>query len=117
VAVDERTDIMAEYLLAIYNDEDAAPALDADVSRDYAVFMDKWAHALRGGASLERSGTATTVRGAAVTDGVFVELKEVFGGYFVIEAADLDEAIAIASDVPCYGGGVEIRPIHLRSGM
>lgn len=109
---------MAEYVLAIFNDESAAPALDSEVSRDYGVFMEKWANALRGGASLERAASATTVRaGGVVTDGVFAEIKEVFGGYFVIEAADIDEAITIASDVPNYGGGVEIRPIHLRSGQ
>ncbi len=46
-----------------------------------------------------------------VTDGPFVETKEALGGYYLIEAADLDEAISIARDVPVYFGGVEIRPV------
>jgi hypothetical protein len=49
--------------------------------------------------------------GFVVTDGTFAETKEVIGGYYVIEAADLDEALAIAKQVPSPMGGVEVRPI------
>ncbi len=68
----------------------------------------------------ERMGgpeTATTVRVAdekvLTTDGPFVELKEAVGGYFFLEADDLDAAIEVAAKVPAarMGGGVEIRPL------
>jgi len=44
-------------------------------------------------------------------DGPFVETKEALGGYYLVEAADLDEAIAMAKDIPMPGGGVEVRPV------
>jgi hypothetical protein len=61
--------------------------------------------------------TATTVRvedgKTLTTDGPFAETKEVFGGYYVFEAGDLDEAIQLAARVPAarVGGAVEVRPI------
>lgn len=71
---------------------------------------------LVGGDQLEDVATATTLRrhGAetAVTDGPYAETKEFLGGYYLIEAADLDEAIEIARGVPLNdGGSVEIRPV------
>jgi hypothetical protein len=79
--------------------------------------MERRAGALRGGAALESAETATSLRadvdgGFAITDGPFAESKEVLGGYSVIEAADLDEALAIAKEVPAPFGGVEVRPIR-----
>jgi hypothetical protein len=65
-----------------------------------------------GGHELRGPSTATTVSRkdgkVSVTDGPFIESKEVIGGYAVIEVADLDEAIALAREWP---GTVEIRPI------
>lgn len=46
-----------------------------------------------------------------MTDGTFAETKEVLGGFYIIEAADLDEALKIAKQVPARFGGVEVRPI------
>ena len=46
-----------------------------------------------------------------MTDGPFVETKEALGGYYVVEAKDLDEAIAMAKDIPSPAGGLEIRPV------
>jgi len=112
---------MANYLLLIYRDESAAEqAGGTDVSTPYRAFMDRRAGALRGGAALQPAETATSVRGDgnggfAVTDGPFAEAKEVLGGYYVIEAADLDEALAIAKEVPAPFGGVEVRPIRVLS--
>lgn len=112
---------MANYLLAIYVDEAAAAQAEGDVvSGPYREFMQRRADALRGGAALEPAATATAVRGFGtggftVTDGPFAESKEVLGGYFVIEAADLDEALAIAKEVPAPFGGVEVRPIRVLS--
>ncbi len=57
---------------------------------------------------------ATSIRGDTVTDGPFVDSKEVVAGFYVIEAPDLDAALAIARLNPAVhdGGGVEVRPIH-----
>jgi hypothetical protein len=70
-----------------------------------------------GGAQLQPVETATTVRIAdgetLVTDGPFADTKEVFGGFYLFEADDLDVATAIASRIPAarLGGSVEVRPI------
>jgi hypothetical protein len=70
-----------------------------------------------GGARLEPVHTATTVRvdghETLVTDGPFANTKEVFGGYFVIQADDLDAVLEIAARIPAarLGGSVEIRPV------
>jgi hypothetical protein len=112
---------MPNYLLTIYVDETAAAqATGEQVSAPYREFMARRAGALRAGAALEPASTATTVRsdgagGFAITDGPFAEAKEVLGGYYVVEAADLDEALAIAKEVPAAFGGVEVRPIRVLS--
>jgi hypothetical protein len=72
---------------------------------------------LAGGNALQGAHTATSIRpegnGFSVTDGPFLETKEALGGYYLVEAADLHEAIAIAKDVPMPFGGVEVRPIQV----
>jgi hypothetical protein len=78
------------------------------------------AGALRGSNRLHPSGTATSIRrgadgGVAVSDGVFAETKEVIGGYYLIDAADLDEALRIAAQVLAPFGGVEVRPVQATS--
>ena len=57
---------------------------------------------------------ATSVRADAITDGPFLDSKEVVAGFYVIEAPDLDAALAIARLNPVVreGGGVEVRPVH-----
>jgi hypothetical protein len=71
-----------------------------------------------GSAHLQPVSMATTVRVAdgetLVTDGPFAETKDVFGGYYFVEANDLDGAIALAAQVPAarFGGCVEIRPVR-----
>jgi hypothetical protein len=112
---------MANYLLLIYRDESAAEqAGGTDVSTPYRRFMERRGAALRGGAALQPAESATSVRsdgsgGFAITDGPFAESKEALGGYYVIDAADLDEALAIAKEVPAPFGGVEVRPIRVLS--
>ena len=70
-----------------------------------------------GGAQLQPVETATTVRvqdgRALTTDGPFADTKEVFGGYYVFDAGDLDEAIELAARIPAarLGGSVEVRPL------
>src|SRR6516162_8925423 len=69
------------------------------------------------GAGLQGIETATTVRvqdgQTLTTDGPFADTKEVFGGYYVFDARDLDEAIELAARIPAarIGGSVEVRPV------
>ena len=58
-----------------------------------------------------RPATATTIRGDLVTDGPFIESKEAMAGVFVLEARDLDHALALARMTPIMDGGVEVRPL------
>ena len=111
---------MGKYLMMIYDNEAAWAEADASVAeanhQRHGEFVRTNQSALRGGARLGESNTATSVRpdgngGFAVTDGTFAETKEVLGGYYLIEAADLDEALVIAKQVPAPMGGVEVRPI------
>lgn len=111
---------MAEYLLLINTDEAVRTEPGVDMTADHDAFRARHADAIIGGAGLFGSDAATTVRADAagdliVTDGLFVESKEVMGGYYLVDVADLDEAIAIAKDVPFYRGGVEIRPVMVRN--
>jgi hypothetical protein len=70
-----------------------------------------------GGAQLQPATTATTVRGGEggtlTTDGPFADTKEALGGYYLLEAEDLDAAIEIAARIPAarMGGAVEVRPL------
>ena len=106
---------MAEYLVLIYENENdyanAGPAIYGEVMEAHNRFAEKHGAALKGGNALTGSDTATTIRGDVVTDGPFVESKEILGGYYLIEAADLDEALTIAKDCPARFGGVEVRPV------
>jgi hypothetical protein len=70
-----------------------------------------------GGAHLQPGDMATTVRGGdaenLITDGPYADAKEVLGGYFVLEASDLDAALEFAQRIPAVrlGGAVEVRPL------
>ena len=79
-------------------------------------FAEKNGAAILGGNALQPASTATSVRpdgngGFAVTDGPFVETKEALGGYYLVEADDLDAAVEMAQQIPTAEGGVEVRPI------
>jgi len=109
---------MAEYLILIYTDEksfaDINQAEFDEMMKGHAAFAEKHGAALRGGNALWGTDTATSIRDKdTVTDGPFGETKEALGGYYVVEAASLDEAIAVAKDVPAAFGGVEVRPIRV----
>jgi hypothetical protein len=73
-----------------------------------------------GGAQLQPTSTATTVRvedgRTLTTDGPFPETKEALGGYYLLEADDLDAAIELASRIPAarMGGAIEVRPVVAR---
>ena len=64
--------------------------------------------------ALESYDTATSIRADSITDGPFLETKEVVLGFYVIEAPDLDAALAVARTNPIIrqGGGVEVRPVE-----
>jgi hypothetical protein len=111
---------VGKYLVMIYDNEakwaEAGPPAEEANHLNHQAFAAANGAALRGGAQLGESTTATSIRsdgngGFVVTDGTFVETKEVMGGYYLIEAADLDEALEIAKQVPAPMGGVEVRPI------
>jgi hypothetical protein len=113
--------VMAQYLVLIYEDEtrwaNASAERFEQVMKEHAEFGANNGAVLRGGNALEPTSTATSIRrepggGFAVTDGAFAETKEALGGYYLIEAADLDEALAVARQVPAPFGGVEVRPIR-----
>jgi len=106
---------MSEYLVLIYEAEsgyaNASEQVMNEVMEAHNSFGEKFHDVLKGGKALQPTMTATTIRDGAVTDGPYAETKEALGGYYLIEAADLDAAIAIAKEVPARFGGVEVRPI------
>jgi hypothetical protein len=111
---------MAQYLVLIYEDERGYAEADekvwGEVHDAHRDFAESAGDALAGGNALEPSTTATSIRTSmsgevTVTDGPFAETKEALGGYYLIEAADLDAAIAVAKQVPARFGGVEVRPV------
>jgi dihydrofolate reductase len=105
--------VMAQYAVLIY--ERVAPEdLPPEVMEAHARLPERIAE--QGGRevaglALEPNETATSIRGGLVTDGPFIETKEVLAGVFVIEARDLDHALALAKMTPIVDGGVEIRPL------
>jgi hypothetical protein len=112
---------MPEYLVLIYEDESRWEHPNPDqfnqTMAGHQAFGQKHHKSLRGGNALQPTTTATSIRpdgsgGFTVTDGAFAETKEALGGYYLIEAGDLDEALRIAKDVPVPFGGVEVRPIR-----
>jgi hypothetical protein len=107
---------MAQYAILIYS---PAPADPMDITPDYLALLDRYpaqVEELGGkivtGFALAPSTTATAVRGDTVTDGPFIEAKEVVAGFFILEAPDLDVALRIAKLNPATrDGGVEVRPM------
>ena len=111
---------MAEYLVLIYEDEagyqNGGEEAWQQAMKEHTAFAEACGPSIRGGNALQPVSTATSIRRdssgkVAVTDGPFAETKEAIGGYYLIEAADLDEALKIAKQVPALFGGVELRPV------
>jgi len=108
-----------EYLIQIFSEGVATNGLSADeqaaVTREYMELNET--PGIKGGARLQPVESATTVRvqdgRTLTTDGPFAETKEALGGYWLLEAPDLDAAIAFAARVPAarMGGAVEVRPL------
>lgn len=113
-----------EYVLLIYNSEADGKKMSAaeqsEIFQGYMTFTQDLTKSgkNKGGNALEQTATATTVRvrngKTMTTDGPFAETREQLGGYYMIEAKNLDEATAIAAKIPgARYGSVEVRPIWL----
>ncbi|MGH2693040.1 MAG: YciI family protein [Actinomycetota bacterium] len=112
-----------KYALLIYTDisqrEQAPPEAVGEMYKAYASFAKDHASKISGGEELQPTSTATTVRveggpgGEVVTtDGPFAETKEQLAGFYIVDAADLDEAIEVAGKVPSAAfGAIEVRPV------
>jgi hypothetical protein len=114
-----------EYLLLIATDETSNPDRGTP---EFDAWMAAWMEfnqqvMARGqfiaGAGLQRTDTATTLRKSSgakteVVDGPFAETKEQLGGFYLITAADLDEALTIAESLPIPNGSIEVRPLSFR---
>jgi hypothetical protein len=116
------------YVMFTYPDADFAAtyeqlppeAIEADVARHMAWFQKHRAQ-IDGGEELGFPREARTLRRrggrVTVTDGPFVETKEILGGFIILEVAGLDEAVAIASEWPSLdlpGGAVTLQPVYVR---
>jgi hypothetical protein len=112
-------------MLLIYSDEQALGQTEREQCyRESSQLAHKINAAGRylASAPLQPTSTATSVRVRAgkrlVTDGPFAETREQLGGYFLIDAGDLDEAIAIAAQIPmARRGTVEVRPVVQLTGL
>jgi hypothetical protein len=112
-----------QFLFTIHHDERELDALTeremqarVDSALEYTDELKQKGHLIASNA-LQRSRTARTIRvrggKVAVTDGPFAETKEQLGGFFLIEARDIDEACALAAKFPpARFGGVEVRPVR-----
>jgi len=87
--------------------------------KDYGEFAEAAKAVIRGGNALYPTATATTVRVAGgkggdlvTSDGPYAETKEALTGFYLLECADLDEAVAVAAKIPAaWNGAVEVRPV------
>lgn len=110
-----------KYLLQIYSGDAMADFARRSSDEQQAILGEYLAirqfPGVIGGEQLQPVETATTVRvqngETLLTDGPFVEAKEHLGGYFLVEADDLDAALAIAARIPAarMGGAIEVRPL------
>jgi hypothetical protein len=118
---------MGKYLILIYGDEQQwdtmSEAEQRRIDAGHIAFNGQAGSAVIDGGALESTTTSTSLRmGPAgpgspltVTDGPFLETKEVLGGFYLLEAKDLDEVISLATLLPEVGAGhsgVEIRPLR-----
>ena len=110
-----------KYVLLIYDDERIFEDMNREELRtmmpEYAAFTQsiKDAGQYKAGEALQPTSTATTVRvrGGKIqtTDGPFAETREQLGGFYLVDAANLDEAIALAARIPsARRGSIEVRP-------
>ncbi|MGH3450090.1 MAG: YciI family protein [Haloechinothrix sp.] len=112
---------MPTYIALAHTEEsERTPSEQADLMQEYAAFKEAHAAVLRGGHGLYPTATATTIRAPdgkggdlVVSDGPYAETKEALTGFFLLECADLDEAVAVAAKIPAaWQGTVEVRPAY-----
>ena len=102
-----------KYALLIYSTENGRP--DPEIMAEYMAISNE--PTTVDGAQLQPAATATTVRvengTTLTTDGPFSETKEVLGGFYLVEADDIDAALDVAARIPAarLGGAVEVRPL------
>jgi hypothetical protein len=115
-----------QYLLLIYRNEAEQAKMDAAAGQamrtEYGAFTQSIIQSgnFKAGDALQPTTTATTVRvrdgKTLTTDGPFAETREQLGGYYLVEAKDLDAALAIAARIPgAKVGSIEVRPILVYS--
>ena len=114
---------MAKYMILIFGDERQwaamSPAEQQKIEEGHRAFLAAAGSAVLAGEELAPAPMATSLRADATgritnTDGPFLETKEALGGYYLVEAGDLDQVIALASrlhEVSAGHSGVEIRPV------
>ncbi|WP_150307105.1 YciI family protein [Planctomonas psychrotolerans] len=108
---------MAHFAVLIYADDSAhtpdATSEDLRTSDRHAQALDE-SGSLRSAYALTPRAMATSIRADGVSDGPFHEAQEIVVGFYILEAPDLDAALAIARTTPAIrgGGGVEVRPVH-----
>jgi hypothetical protein len=111
-----------QYLLMIYRNEaelgKMGPAERKQMTADYGTFTQSIIQSghFKAGDGLQPTTTATTVRvregKTLTTDGPFAETREQLGGYYLVDAKDLDTALAIAARIPgAKTGSIEVRPV------
>jgi hypothetical protein len=108
---------MPAYAVLLYTNTDRDPADEKPGDRDeHRVYADELVAEgqMVLAAALEDPSVATSIRAGSMIDGPFLETKEVLLGFYVLEAADLDDAISVARRNPILhqGGGVEVRPVE-----
>jgi hypothetical protein len=108
---------MAQYAVLIYAPDSAhAPDATPEDLKECDDHSDDLAEsgAMLAAYALTPRDMATSIRDGVITDGPFIDSKEVVAGFYVIEAPDLDAALAIAGSNPVVrdGGAVEVRPVH-----
>ncbi|HZX96309.1 MAG TPA: YciI family protein, partial [Myxococcales bacterium] len=117
VRLHDKEDTPMQYLLLIYeNEKRFAKGYDPAELKEYRGLGQEYASIIKGGAALKPTNSATTVRlregKRLTTDGPFAETKEQLGGFYLVEARDIDEAIAMAGKIPAARYGcIELRPI------
>jgi hypothetical protein len=108
-----------EYLALIHADEAQWDSLSDDereaIYTRYMEYSQK--EEVVGGAELQSSTTATTVRvrdaERLVTDGPYAEVKEALGGFFILDCSSIDEACRLAAEIPAAEhGAIEVRPVY-----
>lgn len=109
-----------QYMILIYTEEFPAPAPGdpgfAEYMAPWAAFNEMHGTSIAGAAQLQPVATAKTIQrsfggGDTTIDGPFAETMEVFGGYYLVEAPNLDVALEIAAAIPVPVGSLEVRPL------